>query len=73
MSATQRFYGAAEDVYSVSYYRILKASPHDAHLALASLSIPSVRKRLQVLPSLVDQSKQPLYITQNTDGLCRHD
>jgi NAD-dependent deacetylase sirtuin 5 len=41
VSATQRFYGAAEDVYSVNYYRILKASPHDAHLALAGLSIPS--------------------------------
>ncbi|KAJ2932622.1 hypothetical protein H1R20_g4466, partial [Candolleomyces eurysporus] len=49
--------------------QILKASPNDAHLALASLSIPSVRKRL--LPSLVDQSKPPLYITQNIDGLCR--
>ncbi|KAH7868988.1 sirtuin [Lentinula edodes] len=47
----------------------IKAQPNAAHHALASFSISSVRRKL--LPNLIDQTKPPLYITQNFDGLCR--
>ncbi|KAI0074659.1 sirtuin [Panus rudis PR-1116 ss-1] len=47
----------------------IKAKPNAAHYALASLSLPSVRKR--IFPNLMQQDKPPLYITQNFDGLCR--
>lgn len=45
------------------------ATPNAAHVALASLSAPSIRRRL--LPSLSDPTKPPLHATQNFDGLCR--
>lgn len=50
-------------------YRCIEAKPNVAHLALASLSLPSVRA--QIFPNLAQKDKPPLYVTQNFDGLCR--
>ena len=45
------------------FYRALKAQPNAAHIALASLSIPNVLKRI------APQAESYHLITQNVDGL----
>ncbi|KAH7921896.1 sirtuin [Leucogyrophana mollusca] len=59
-SAIWQFYHSRRDT-------CLQAQPNAAHTFLASLSIPSVCERL--LPSLSDNEKPPLFITQNFDSL----
>lgn len=46
-----------------AFYRALKAQPNAAHIALASLSIPNVLKRI------APQAESYHLITQNVDGL----
>ena len=46
-----------------TFYRALKAQPNAAHIALASLSIPNVLKRI------APQAESYHLITQNVDGL----
>jgi NAD-dependent deacetylase sirtuin 5 len=47
----------------IIFYRALKAQPNAAHIALASLSIPNVLKRI------APQAESYHLITQNVDGL----
>ena len=54
-------------IYIFRCGRCLQAKPNAAHIAIASLSLPSIRARL--LPSLSDPDQPPLFITQNFDSL----